>query len=123
MHKPYNIFISYSTADEAFAQSLERSLRFRGFKTWFAPLTLQVGDKLLDSINAGLIASEFGLVVISPSYISKAWTSYELDILHRQHIESDKVRLTADRKERLITLCKSFGFDIEDSAFDAATIG
>lgn len=90
MHKPYDIFISYATEDEEFVQSLERSLRFLGFKAWFAPLTLQVGDKLLDSINAGLIASEFGLIVISPSYISKAWTSYEMDVLHRQHIEKAK---------------------------------
>jgi hypothetical protein len=90
MHKPYDIFISYATEDEEFVESLERSLRFLGFKTWFAPLILQVGDKLLDSINAGLIASEFGLVVISPSYISKAWTSYEMDVLHRQHIEKEK---------------------------------
>lgn len=44
----------------------------------------------MDSINAGLIASEFGLIIISPSYISKAWTSYEMDVLHRQHIEAEK---------------------------------
>lgn len=90
MQNAYDIFISYATEDEEFVQFLERSLRFLGFKTWFAPLTLQVGDKLLDSINAGLIASAFGLVVISPSYISKAWTSYEIDVLHRQHIEKEK---------------------------------
>ncbi len=90
MHKPYDIFISYATEDETYAQELERSLRFLGFKIWFAPLTLQVGDKLLDSINAGLMASEYGLVVVSAGYISKSWTRYELDVLHRQHIESDK---------------------------------
>jgi len=90
MNKPYDIFISYSTEDEDYVKELERSLRYLGFHAWFAPLTLEIGDRLLDSINAGLLASKFGLIVISPSYISKSWTKYELDILHRQHIENDK---------------------------------
>lgn len=69
MRKPYDIFISYATEDEAYAQELEKALQFLGFQIWFAPLALQVGDELLDSINAGFMASEFGLVVVSASYM------------------------------------------------------
>lgn len=90
MTKPYDLFISYATEDEAYATELCNDLRFFGFRVWFAPLSLKIGDKLLDSINAGLIASEFGLLLLSPAYISKQWTSYELDVLHRQHVEQRK---------------------------------
>jgi len=90
MKKPYHLFISYASEDENYAGRLAKDLEYLGLKIWFAPLSLKVGDNLLDSINAGLIASEYGLLLISPKYIEKQWTSYELDVLHRQHIESDK---------------------------------
>jgi len=90
MIKPYHLFISHASEDEDYAGCLAKALECLGLKVWFAPLSLKVGDKLLDSINAGLMASEYGLLLISPKYIEKQWTSYELDILHRQHIETDK---------------------------------
>lgn len=90
MTKPYHVFISYATEDEAYAKELATSLQWLGLSVWFAPIALQIGGKLLDSINAGLIASQYGLLLISPTYIEKRWTSYELDVLHRQHIEQDK---------------------------------
>lgn len=90
MSKPYHLFISYAAEDEQFASELARALKFLGISSWFAPLSLNVGDRLLDSINAGLMASEYGLLVLSPAYIAKHWTAYELDVLHRQHIEADK---------------------------------
>lgn len=90
MTKPYHLFISYATEDEAYAKELAKSLQWLGLSVWFAPIALQIGAKLLDSINAGLMASQYGLLILSPAYISKKWTSYELDVLHRQHIEQDK---------------------------------
>ena len=90
MNKPYDVFISYATEDEVYAKEVADYLKHLGFKIWFAPLTLEIGDKLLDSINAGLVTSKFGLVILSAKYISKSWTKYELDVLHRQHIENDK---------------------------------
>ncbi|WP_429201230.1 toll/interleukin-1 receptor domain-containing protein [Aeromonas veronii] len=90
MTKPYHLFISYASDDENYASELAKHLKYLGINIWFAPLSLKIGDKLLDSINAGLIASEYGLLLLSPKYIEKNWTRYELDILHRQHIEGDK---------------------------------
>ncbi|WP_308366982.1 MULTISPECIES: toll/interleukin-1 receptor domain-containing protein [unclassified Microbulbifer] len=90
MEKPYHLFVSYASEDEAYVSQLAKSLKYLGLRVWFAPLSLKIGDKLLDSINAGLVASEYGLVVLSSFYIEKSWTKYELDVLHRQHIEQDK---------------------------------
>jgi hypothetical protein len=90
MTKPYHVFISYATEDEAFATEISSALKYLGLRVWFAPLSLEFGDQLLDSINAGLMASDYGLMILSPIYIKKAWTTYELGVLHRQHIEKDK---------------------------------
>lgn len=90
MTKPYNIFISYASEDEAFVNGVAEELQYRGVSIWYAPINLKIGDNLLDSINAGLIASEYGLLVLSDHYISKRWTRYELDVLQRQHIEGEK---------------------------------
>ena len=90
MTKPYHLFISYASEDEAYATELSKYLKYLGLSIWFAPLSLKVGGKLLDSINAGLLTSEHGLLLLSPQYLAKQWTSYELDVLHRQHIEDQK---------------------------------
>jgi hypothetical protein len=90
MTKPYHVFISYATEDETFASEISEALTYRGLRVWFAPLSLSIGDKLLNSINTGLAASEFGLLILSPAYIAKAWTGHELDILYREHIEENK---------------------------------
>lgn len=86
MTKPYHVFISYATEDEAYAKELANSLQWLGLSVWFSPIALQIGGKLLDSINAGLMASQYGLLLLSPPYIAKRWTNYELDVLHRQHV-------------------------------------
>ena len=57
MIKPYHVFTSYATEDEAFAMEVSNALTYRGLRVWFAPLSLTIGDKLLNSINAGLAAS------------------------------------------------------------------
>ena len=54
------------------ATEISDALTYRGLRVWFASLSLTIGDKLLNSINAGLAASEYGLLILSPSYIAKA---------------------------------------------------
>ena len=76
--------------DNDFASDIALGLKANGLTVWFAPLSLKVGDKLLDSIEAGLQVSRSGVLVLSKHYLAKKWTSYEMDILVRQHIEGDK---------------------------------
>jgi hypothetical protein len=88
--QPFDSFMSFASEDEAFATTLSNELIASGFSIWFAPLNLNIGDRLLDSINAGLTLSRTGLLLLSKDYIRKNWTSYELDVLLRQHIETNK---------------------------------
>lgn len=86
----HDVFISYSSEDNDFAAEIAYGLRTNGLSVWFAPLSLKAGDKLLDSIEQGLNESRAGILIISRSYLEKTWTSYEMDVLIRQHIERQK---------------------------------
>lgn len=50
---------------------------------------MKVGDKLLDSIESGMNNSDAGILLISPDYLRKKWTNYEMDVLIRQSIETE----------------------------------
>jgi hypothetical protein len=83
-------FISYATEDEASAREIAEKLISHGFSVWYAPLELRIGDSLLAKINEGLKRAKTGLLLITPDYMQKKWTTYELNILFRQHVENDK---------------------------------
>lgn len=76
MCKLYHVFISYATEHEECANEFSKSLKWLGLSSWFAPVTLEVGGELLDSINVGLAATLYGLLLLSPAYIDKRWAAY-----------------------------------------------
>jgi hypothetical protein len=88
--KNFHAFLSYAGEDRSFADQLAGALKARGFKIWHADTILEPGDKLLESVELGLKDSSFGILLISPDYLKKGWTQYEMDVLIRQHIEHGK---------------------------------
>jgi len=88
--KVYDSFLSYAGEDTQMATELAGALKSRGFRIWYAPIDLSIGDNLLDSIEQGMVNSNSGILLISPAYLSKRWTNYEMDALIRQHIEGKK---------------------------------
>lgn len=90
MKNNFDSFLSYASEDEDFAKELVGALKANGFSIWYAPMNLSVGDKLLDSIEIGLNDSNSGILLITPDYLKKGWTNYEMDILIRQNIENNK---------------------------------
>jgi hypothetical protein len=76
----YDVFISHASEDkETIVRSLVSELVNQGLKVWFDEFTLRIGDSLRQKIDKGLVRSRVGLVVLSPSFIAKGWTNYELD--------------------------------------------
>jgi hypothetical protein len=86
----HDVFLSYAGEDSDLAREIAGALHSRSIKVWYAETELKVGDSLLESIDRGLRESERGILVLSDDYLAKGWPRYELDILMRQHIESDK---------------------------------
>lgn len=90
---PWDIFISHASNDKkAFVDPLARRLRQLAVRVWYDKFVLLPGDRLSEKIAEGLAKSRCGLLIISPSFISKKWTRYELSGLVNRFVE-DNARL------------------------------
>lgn len=75
----YDVFISHASPDkEGFVEPLAEILSEMGFRVWYADFVLEVGDSLSGSIDEGIARSEYGVVVLSPHFFERGWTTREL---------------------------------------------
>lgn len=78
----FDVFISHASEDKAeVVMPLAKLLEQRGLSVWLDAHELQLGDSLRRSIDRGLGASAFGVVVLSRAFLRKEWPSRELDAL------------------------------------------
>jgi hypothetical protein len=90
----YDVFISHASEDkEDVVRPLARALQSAGLKVWYDEFELRIGDSLRRKIDHGLASSRFGLVVLSPAFIAKGWTNYELDGLVTRAVTGEQVLL------------------------------
>jgi hypothetical protein len=90
----YDAFISHASEDKnSFVRPLAEALTRLGYRVWYDEFTLRVGDSLRQSIDKGLVNSNFGIVVLSPAFLNKNWPQYELNGLTAREIEGHKVIL------------------------------
>jgi hypothetical protein len=91
----YDLFISHASEDkDGFVRPFAKRLQDAGLSVWYDEFTLAIGDNLRRSIDRGLAASKFGVVVLSPSFFAKEWPQYELDgLVQRQSANGQKVIL------------------------------
>jgi TIR domain len=74
-------------------RSLATALSALGLKVWYDEFTLRIGDSLRQKIDRGLATSRVGLVVLSPSFIAKGWTNYELDGIVTRAVSGEQLLL------------------------------
>jgi TIR domain len=93
--KQWDAFVSYALEDqESFVRNLAAMLTRLGLSIWYAETALRVGDSLSASISKGLAESRYGIVVISPHFVAKKWTNWELaGLVNRQNSEEQNVIL------------------------------
>lgn len=77
-----DVFISHASEDkEGLVRPLQQYLAARKVTTWLDELNIGWGTSIRQSIDAGIANCRFGLVVISPHFMTKPWTNAELDAL------------------------------------------
>lgn len=90
----HDVFISHASEDkEAFVRPLANALINEGLNVWYDEMTLRIGDSLRQKIDKGLANSRVGLVVLSPSFIDKGWTNYELDGIVTRTVSGEQILL------------------------------
>jgi hypothetical protein len=90
----FDVFISHASEDkDTIVRSLAMELIGKGLKVWYDEFTLRIGDSLRQKIDKGLAKSRVGLVVLSPSFVAKGWTNYELDGIVTRTVSGEQILL------------------------------
>lgn len=90
----YDVFISHAVEDKlAIANELSLKLEKEGLKVWYSGKELTVGDTIEKTIHKGLEQSRFGVVILSPTYLTKNWARREFYTLLAREIDNRKIIL------------------------------
>lgn len=90
----WDVFISHASEDkDAVALPLAKLLGDRGVKVWIDAHELKLGDSLRGKIDEGLAKSQWGLVILSPSFFRKPWFQAEVDALVSREMGGQRVVL------------------------------
>lgn len=90
----WDVFISHAREDkEAVALPLAKLLADRGVKVWIDAHELELGDSLRGKIDEGLAQSQWGVVILSPSFFRKRWFQAEVDALVSRELDGQRVLL------------------------------
>lgn len=90
----HDVFISHASEDkDDIVRPLANALIGKGLDVWYDEFTLRIGDSLRQKIDRGLASSRVGLVILSPYFISKGWTNYELDGIITRTISGEQILL------------------------------
>jgi hypothetical protein len=83
----FDVFVAHASEDKArFVRPLVDRLSAAGLSVWFDESTLRAGDSLVQSIEAGLARSRFGIVVLSRAFFERRWPRAELDALTNREL-------------------------------------
>jgi uncharacterized protein YjbI with pentapeptide repeats len=72
------VFLSYSSADEGFAEALYVRLRELGVRTWMAPHALRSGRHLSGEISEAIGNTSNVILILSQASMSSNWVATEL---------------------------------------------
>jgi hypothetical protein len=84
-------FISHASEDKkALAEPIYHSLTNYGQDIWLDKYELIPGKSLMRQIDDGLIASRYGILLITPSFMKKSWPKVELQALFSAMMAGEK---------------------------------
>jgi hypothetical protein len=86
----YSCFISYSFADQEFAERLHADLQARGVRTWFAPHDIHAGKKLHEQIDEAIRVHDKLLLVLSPQSMASEWVATEIAKARKREVRDGK---------------------------------
>jgi hypothetical protein len=88
-----SVFVSHRGADAQAAEKLATEIRAAGHDVWLDEWQLNVGDSIIEKMNAGLQSAEYVVLCYSDQGVLAPWISREwMSALARQ-LESAGVRL------------------------------
>lgn len=89
----FSCFISYSSADEAFAQKLYSRLREEKLRVWFAPEDMKAGKKIYEQIDNAIHVFDRLLIILSANSIKSEWVFTEIKKASKQEKREGKRKI------------------------------
>jgi len=86
----YSVFISYSTANQDFAERLHADPQARGVRCWFAPHDIQGGKKIHDQIDAAIRVYDRLLLILSSESMSSRWLKTEIEKVREKEVSLNR---------------------------------
>jgi len=86
----YSCFISYSTANQDFAERLYADLQNKNVRCWFAPHDVQGGKKLHEQIDEAIRVHEKVLLILSKSSMNSDWVKTEIAKARKREVREKK---------------------------------
>ena len=105
----WDVFISHAREDKsAIARPLAEALHRDGLRAWIDAHEISLGDSLTSKINEGLAKSRYGIVILSPDFLSKEWPKREFAALLAIEMKHGKRVLPVLHNLELDTLLRDF---------------
>ena len=86
----YSCFISYSHKDDEFTKCLYQRLREKKIRVWYAPQTMQAGQKIYEQIDSAIRISDKLIVILSENSMHSEWVSTEISRAREREIREGR---------------------------------
>ena len=86
----YDVFISHARADKEWVRPLAKNLHNLGLEVFFDEWRMGPGDTLIHSLDQGLRAAKNGVLVVSPTAVSRPFVMVEYAYMMEQAIKGQK---------------------------------
>jgi len=95
MTKPfYDVFVSHAYQDQnKFANALALALKKQGLKVWYSGFELVPGTSISSTVNQALHESKYGVIIVTPVYLTLPWAMKELKTFFAQKTNQKRVLL------------------------------
>ena len=90
MPQDFDVFISYSSADNTWVQNLRTALTVKGIRVWLDKDQIRPGDLFVDALETGISSAKCVALVVSPNSTHSGWVKEEY---HRALVLHEQVRL------------------------------
>lgn len=87
------IFLSYTSADEAFVDRLSTDLGSYSVNIFYAKWNIKVGDSIVDKINQGLSSHDNLVVILSRASVRSKWVKRELNSSLMRQLKDRAIRI------------------------------
>jgi hypothetical protein len=84
---PVRVFVCYGAADADWARVLAGNLQRSGFEVFFDEWSIQPGDVVVHAIDAAILGSAAGVLVVSPAALARPWVQDEYAAMMTRAVE------------------------------------